>query len=284
MSSKDNLGDKLKDLEQIEAGRKVMKGLPVMARLDGRSFSKFTKGLKRPYDDRMSQLMIDTTKYLVKETQACVGYCQSDEITLCWYFPYESTSEYMFDGKYQKLVSTLSAMATAFFNKNLSDRIPEKADQLPTFDCRVWQVPTLREVYLNFLWREQDATKNSISMAAHHYFPHNDLIGKTGVEKQALLLSDRDVNWNDYPTFFKRGTYVQRKNFAVELDVDTLSKIPEGKRPLGGVVVRSRVVELDMPILSTVANASSVLVYGDEPVLKGTVGLLESSQLLNDIE
>lgn len=267
MSSKDNLGDKLKDLEQTEAGRKVMKGLPVMARLDGRSFSKFTKGLKRPYDERMSQLMIDTTKYLVDQTQACVGYCQSDEISLCWYFPYESTSEYMFDGKYQKLVSTLSAMATVYFNKNL-DRIPEKITEYPTFDCRVWQVPTLREVYLNFLWREQDATKNSISMAAHHYFSHKDMMGKTGSEKQALLLSEHGVNWNDYPTFFKRGTYVQRKSFAVELDADTLAKIPEGKKPLGGVVVRSRVVELDLPILSTVANASDVLIYGDEVVLK----------------
>jgi hypothetical protein len=76
---------------------------------------------------------------------------------------------------------------------------------------------------------------------------------------------------------------VQRKNFAVELDADTLAKIPEGKRPPSGVVLRSRVVELDMPILSTVSNASDVLVYGDEPLLKGTVGLLEHSQLLNDI-
>lgn len=269
MSSKDNLGDKLKDLEQVEAGRKVMKGLPVMARLDGRSFSKFTKGLKRPYDVRMSQLMIDTTKYLVKETQACVGYCQSDEITLCWYFPYESTSEYMFDGKYQKLVSTLAALATAYFNKNLHT-IPEKINEVPTFDCRVWQVPTLREVYLNFLWREQDATKNSISMAAHHYFSTSELHKKTGAEKQDMLHSV-GVNWNDYPTFFKRGTYVQRQGVAVELDADTLSKIPEGKRPLGGVVVRSRVVELDMPILSTVANASEVLIYADEVILKGDV-------------
>jgi tRNA(His) 5'-end guanylyltransferase len=230
----------------------------------------------------MSQLMIDTTKYLVKETQACVGYCQSDEITLCWYFPYDSTSEYLFDGKYQKLVSTLAAMATAFFNHNLFIRIPEKHNELPTFDCRVWQVPSLREIYLNFLWREQDATKNSISMAAHHYFSTAELHKKNGTEKQDML-HGVGVNWNDYPVFFKRGTYVQRKNFAVELDADTLAKIPEGKRPPSGVVLRSRVVELDIPILSTVSNASDVLVYGDEPLLKGTVGLLEHSQLLNDI-
>ena len=121
MSSKDNLGDKLKELESIESSRKAMKGLPIIARLDGRSFSKFTKGLARPFDARMSNLMIDTTKYLVEQTNALTGYSQSDEITLCWFIPYDSESEYIFDGKYQKIVSTLAALATAFFNK----KIPE---------------------------------------------------------------------------------------------------------------------------------------------------------------
>jgi len=267
MSSKDNLGDKLKDLEQAEAGRKVMKGLPVMARLDGRGFSRFTKGLARPYDQRMSQLMIDTTSYLVEETHALTGYCQSDEITLCWYHGYEDAADYMFDGKYQKLVSTLAAMATAYFNKHLPTVLPEKADALPTFDCRVWQVPTVREVYLNYLWREQDATKNSISMAAHHYFSHKSLQGKTGNEKQQMLMTEKGVNWNDYPVFFKRGTYVQRKQFEVELSPETLAKIPEGKRPTEPVI-RTRVVPVDLPVLSTIANASDVLLYRAQPILK----------------
>jgi tRNA(His) 5'-end guanylyltransferase len=264
MCSKDNLGDKLKDLEQAETSRKAMKGLPLMARLDGRGFSKFTKGLKRPYDERMSQLMIDTTKYLVENTQACVGYTQSDEITLCWYHDYESSSEYMFDGKYQKLVSTLAAMATAYFNHSLNTYIPEKSNLLPTFDCRMWQVPTLRNVYLNFLWREQDATKNSISMAAHEYFSQAELHKKNSSEKLEMLES-KSIQWADYPIFFKRGTYVQRKVFEVELDEVTLSKIPADKRP-SSPVFRSKVVELDLPILVTLVNPEHVLIYGDIPV------------------
>ena len=48
----------------------VMPMIPVMARIDGRSFSKFTAGLARPYDERMSRLMIDTTKFLVEQTNA----------------------------------------------------------------------------------------------------------------------------------------------------------------------------------------------------------------------
>lgn len=68
--SKDTLGDRLKHVEQQEAGRRAMSGIPLMARLDGRAFHTFTRGLQRPYDRRMSQLMIDTTRYLVEKTHA----------------------------------------------------------------------------------------------------------------------------------------------------------------------------------------------------------------------
>lgn len=266
MSSKDNLGDKLKDLENIETSKKAIKGIPLMARLDGRGFSKFTKGLNRPYDVRMSQLMIDTTKYLVENTQACIGYTQSDEITLVWYNDYESPSEYMFDGKYQKLVSTLAAMATAYFNSNLCLILPEKRKELPTFDCRVWQVPTLRTVYLNFLWREQDATKNSISMAAHEYFSQAELYKKNSSEKLKML-EDKGIIWWVYPIFFKRGTYVQRKQFELEFDQATLDKIPKDRHPVGKIL-RSKVVELNLPVLSTIANPEDVLIYGKEFICK----------------
>ncbi|MGL1442107.1 tRNA(His) guanylyltransferase Thg1 family protein, partial [Vibrio parahaemolyticus] len=58
--------------------------LPVVARLDGRSFSKFTDGLERPYDRRLSELMVTTADYVARQTQACMAYTQSDEITLTW--------------------------------------------------------------------------------------------------------------------------------------------------------------------------------------------------------
>lgn len=270
MSSKDNLGDKLKDLEQAEAGRQVMRGLPVMARLDGRGFSNFTKGLKRPYDERMSSLMVATTKYLVEETHATVGYTQSDEITLSWHHDYESVSEYMFSGKIQKIVSTLSAMASVYFSRQLFDSIPEKYNALPTFDCRLWQVPNERLVYLNYLWREQDATKNSISMAAHEYFSNTELHKKNSYEKISLLEA-QGVNWSEYPAFFKRGTYVQRKTFLMDLEQSVLDKIPFDKQPIDGKVTRSRVVDLDLPPLSTIANAADVLLRGEEFKLKSGV-------------
>ena len=168
MGSSDNtpLGDRMKQWEFVETSRKAMRGLPLLARLDGRSFHTYTRGLDRPFDTRLSRCMLGTMEYLVKETHALTGYVQSDEITLLWDVDVNSESQFLFDGKFQKLVSVLAGMASAKFSRLANKFLPLKDELLPVFDCRVWQVPTKAEAANVFLWRELDATKNAISMAA----------------------------------------------------------------------------------------------------------------------
>lgn len=263
----DTLGDMMKEYEMAFAGQKAMKGLPLLARLDGRSFHTFTKGLKRPYDQRLSTCMIETARYLVEETHASVGYTQSDEISLAWYIPVGSTSELMFGGRIQKITSVLAGLASAKFMKLVMEHIPEKAMQVPVFDCRVWQVPDINVAADAFLWRELDATKNSISMAAHSEFSHNSLHCMTGSEKQERLWAERGINWNDYPAFFKRGTYVQRQSVIRELSEEERMRIAEKHRPeIGTTFTRSSVVELDMPPARRVANYTDVLFKNADPI------------------
>jgi tRNA(His) guanylyltransferase len=142
--SEDDLGDRMKGYEMAEAGRMLIKTLPIMIRLDGKAFHTFTKGLKRPYDERLSTLMANTTKYLVEQTNALVGYTQSDEISLVLYSDDPLTQVY-FDGRIQKLTSVVASMTTMYFNKFMASALPEKADKVALFDCRVWNVPTLEE-------------------------------------------------------------------------------------------------------------------------------------------
>lgn len=196
----DNLGDRMKQYESQTCDIKLIPKLPIIARLDGKGFSKFTKGLKRPFDERLSKLMIETTKYLVSETNANCGYTQSDEITLMWYS--EDYQSY-FGGRIFKIIGDLSSSASIFFNRELIKYLPEKADKMPKFDCRVYNVPNLEEATNSFVWREMDATKNSISMAAHDYYSHKQLQNKSGKEKQEMLFQ-KGINWNDYPDFFKK--------------------------------------------------------------------------------
>ena len=82
---KDNLGDRMKGYESMESGRRCMSLLPILARIDRKNFSRFTRNMDRPYDIRLSQRMIETTKHLVKESNARIGYTQSDEISLLFY-------------------------------------------------------------------------------------------------------------------------------------------------------------------------------------------------------
>ena len=263
------MGDRMKAYEMAEAGRRAMKGIPLVARLDGRGFSKYTSGLQRPYDSRMSQCMTDTMIYLVEKFHCVVGYTQSDEITLLWDVQSFEDADYDFNGRFQKFTSVLAGTASAFFARRADILIPEKQNMLPVFDCRVWQVPSREEAANAFKWREMDATKNAISMAAHAYFSHKSLQNMSGAEKQEKLFAEKGINFNDYPAFFKRGVYARRMLKQKVLDEATLAKIPEGKRPAGGVVTRSEVQIMDWPACRSIANYTELL-YGinAEPQLR----------------
>lgn len=140
-----NIGDRMKFYEHANMPEKFLPLCPVMARIDGRTFHSFVQGLERPYDARLSQMMIDTTKYLVQETNACMGYCQSDEISLCWYTN-SVDCQIFFDGKISKIISQLAAMTSVRFYEMCLERLPAiYAKKRPTFDCRAWNVPTKSE-------------------------------------------------------------------------------------------------------------------------------------------
>jgi len=262
---KESLGDRMKNYEKQITSQKLIPLLPVICRLDGKGFSKFTKSLAKPYDERLSRLMIDTTKYLVAETNANCGYTQSDEITLCL-FNENIDSQSYWDGKIYKILTDLSAMCSVYFNEKLVEYLPEKVGTRPRFDCRVFNVPNVNEAVNCFLWREQDATKNSISMAAYAVFSHNEVEKKNGSEKQEMLFQ-KGINWNDYPSFFKRGTYVQRKVRTGKLTVEELEKLPpmHNARKNPDLVIERKFVDvLELPQLSKVTNKIDVIIYGKE--------------------
>lgn len=257
--AEDNLGDRMKAYEAIEHDRILMPRLPIYARLDGKCFSSFTRNMERPYDMRMTQAMIETTKYLLEETHACIGYTQSDEISLAWHYP-EPKSEAYLGGKVQKLVSILGSMATVKFNSIL------QTDKLPMFDCRVFNLPSREETANAFLWRELDACKNAISMLAHCHFSPKQLHGKSGDQKQEMLWQEKRINFNDMPAFFKRGTFVRRIMEERFLTMTELENIPEQHRP-EGPVMRSRIAELNMPKFMTVTNRAAVIFDGADPAV-----------------
>lgn len=262
---RDDLGDRMKMYEGTEAGRRLMPLLPVLARIDGRAFHSFTRGMERPFDATFTSCMVDTTMALVKDTGACMGYTQSDEITLAWHAD-NHRSQIWFDGRVAKMTSQLAAQATLIFYRLVLERMPEYAKRMPTFDARVWNVPTKAEGANVFLWREWDATKNSVSMAAAAYYSHKQLHGKNGAAKQEMLFQ-KGINWNDYPAFFKRGTYVQRRTVMTPFSAEELDQLPEKHEARNNpalIVERQVCAVLEMPPLGMVRNRVEVIFDGAE--------------------
>lgn len=265
----DALGNRIKWYEQQFTKDQFMPMIPVMCRLDGRSFHTFTRGLARPYDERLSKLMVETTKFLVNETVARCGYTQSDEITLCW-LSEEWESEIFFSGKLQKMNSILASMTSVYFNKRLSEFLPERSEQMPLFDSRVFQVPNEQEVCNTFIWREQDATRNSVQMAARSYYSHNEVVNKNNSELQEMMFQ-KGRNWNDYPTFFKRGTYVRRRSIDRLFTAEELQELPPkhaARINPNLKISRSVVMEENFPPLTQIANRENVIIHGADPILR----------------
>jgi tRNA(His) 5'-end guanylyltransferase len=219
----------MKENYENRAKTYLIRRMPVIIRLDGKAFHTFTRGLKRPYDIIFHNTMNATVKYLCENIQGCkLGYTQSDEITLLLTDYDTLTTDAWFDYNVQKICSVSASMATMAFNKffgyeyeDYSVSHPEEwtrtigeeksyamilYDKLNNamFDARCFNIPK-EEVVNCFIWRQQDATRNAIQMLGQCNFSHNELQGKSCDEIQDMLMTQKNINFNDMPTEFKRG-------------------------------------------------------------------------------
>lgn len=227
--TRDDLGDRMKDYYESRSKTRLTRRMPVIIRLDGKAFHTFTKGFKKPFDMIMVKAMQETMKYLCENIQGCVlGYTQSDEITLVLIDYQNLNSDAWFDYEVQKLCSVSASMATFAFNrafvKHVTDYLynPEGYDGSPIsaydwaskegafFDARCFNIPK-EEVTNCLLWRQQDATRNSIHMTGRAYFSHKQIEGLNSNDIQDLLLQEKGINWNDLPTTLKRGSCCIKK-------------------------------------------------------------------------
>lgn len=224
---KTGLGDRMKMYER-KRDERFLPLIPIVARLDGRAFHSFCRGMDRPFDLNMSNAMLAAAKYVFEESGANIAYTQSDEISLLFYSDNVHSQVY-FDGRVQKMVSNLTADVVSEFLLQAVKYWPKRVEtKRPKFDCRVWQLP-IEEVENYFTWRVRDALKNSVSMAASAYYSHKELLGKNGPERQDMLRA-KGINWNDYCQHFKEGTFIQKRTMNVAVDDEKMLHIPEQYR------------------------------------------------------
>lgn len=240
MSVNDELGIRMKTYYEQIPKTKLMHRTPVAIRIDGKAFHTFTKGFKKPFDEVLIKSMQATMKYLCENIQGCVlGYHQSDEITLILVDYKNLNSDAWFDYEVQKMCSIAASMATMAFNKFFSKYVNEYIESVAAlqdfdieeernyvsvlqkaqekgamFDARVFNIPK-EEVTNLIYWRQLDATRNSIQMVGQANFSHTQLHGKSCNMIQDMLLTEKDINWNDFPTHQKRGSCCVKSNTTV---------------------------------------------------------------------
>lgn len=267
----DDLGTRMKTYYEGIPQIKLMRRTPVIIRIDGKAFHTFTRGFRKPFDEIMVKTMQETTKYLCENIQGCVfGYTQSDEITLVLIDYQKLTTSAWFDYEVQKMCSIAASMTTMAFNKYFANHVnifdlrlayndygddteenrcllntyKKALEKGAMFDARVFNIPK-EEVTNCVYWRQLDATRNSIQSVGQANFSHKELQNKTCNMIQDMLHEQKGINWNDYPTYLKRGTAVIKNGIAISNNGTTQEIFL--RNPSRGI--HEWIIDLDMPQL-----------------------------------
>jgi tRNA(His) 5'-end guanylyltransferase len=190
-------------------------------RIDGKAFHTYTKGLERPFDMWLMEDMDATAAYLCKNIQgAKFAYVQSDEISILITDFDDLGTHAWFDNNLQKMASVSASMATAEFNRlrlirkctggdieGYVDAIDLAEFKMAEFDARAFQIPFIDEVENYFIWRQQDAVRNSISSVAQSLYSPRELNGVKTDQMQEMIFQ-KGINWNDYDFRMKRGAVI----------------------------------------------------------------------------
>jgi tRNA(His) 5'-end guanylyltransferase len=226
---KDALGERMKGFYENRWRIALPRRSNVLVRVDGKAFHTYTKGFKFPYDEALAGAMDFACKELCKNAQgAKFGYVQSDEISVLITDYDTLTTDAWFDYDQQKIASVSASIVTRAFNQKITEYFSDLESEasgklkLAEFDARAWSMNEQEEVVNYFIWRQKDATKNSISALSRAHFSHKQIEKKNSSEKQEMLFTEKGINWNDVETGFKRGRaiYYRQENGRGEWVVD----------------------------------------------------------------
>lgn len=282
--SNDSLGDRMKSYEDAYRTHLPIR-LPVIMRIDGKAFHSYVKGkspigkeVQKPVDQGLVDCMNDTAIALCKEVQGCkLAYVQSDEISLLL-TNYETVdTQSWFDNNLQKMVSISAAVASVTFTQNSwkiwgildTEEIPQYLTKEAYFDSRAFVMPK-EDVTNYFLWRQQDATRNSVQMLARSLYSHRQCTDKNNSELQEMCFQ-AGVNWNDCPIPQRRGRCIVKTN-SVKL----------AQNPKTGESVYAErsewVVDNNIPVFSQDRNYIDKFVFPKVEIQPGKIHHVNYSQ------
>ena len=265
-----DLANRMKEFYETIPKTRLMRRCPVVVRLDMRAGHTFCRGFERPFDELFIKSMQETAKYMCENVQGCVlSYQQSDEISLILVDYKKLNSSAFFDYEVQKVCSITASMATMAFNKYFEEEVrynsdifyepwnhDEKEKKLfssyfksikkgAMFDSRCFNIP--KEEVTNYIyWRQLDASRNSVQMVGQANFSDKELHKKTTNQIQDMLMTQKGINWNDFPTYQKRGSCCIKEVYYLDKNGE---EVPVEDSNKDDVTKRSRwIIDENIPI------------------------------------
>lgn len=228
------LGDRMKRAEKVSK-RYLSIRTPVIIRIDGKAFHTYCRSFDKPFSDVLHSIFCKAVMSVMRDcgvSGAKLAYFQSDEISILLTDWSNYETQPFFDYNVSKLESVIASMVTAHFNfevaqywQNVCCSNLTFGGKLAYFDARAFNL-SKEEVVNYFIWRQQDASRNSVQMLGSNYFSVSELHCKNNKQVQEMLLLQKNINWNDLPTWQKRGTCI--KYFSNQLEVDGILKYDNG--------------------------------------------------------
>lgn len=224
MSDKDPLGTRIKLNYEDRSRFKLTRRMPVILRADGKAFHSLTRNMERPFDIKFMNCMWFAAMKLCEEVQGCkLAYVQSDEISLLLTDYENLDTEAWFDYNIQKMVSVAASIATSAFNIGLQMHKGFEG-LVGNFDARAFNIPK-EEVTNYYLWRQRDHERNSIQSVSQANFPHKQLQNLNCGQLQDKLMLEKAINWNDLPTFKKRGVcIIKTDGWGIDAEIPIFSQ------------------------------------------------------------
>jgi len=219
-------------LEQYFKSRELFHDMcvdvPFIIRVDGNNFHHVAKELKlkKPFDERFHELMVQTAKEYMKNIgfNVILAYTFSDEIS------YLYLTDVPFNGRIEKLLTITTSYTASILTNKLHEYGYKK---LIGFDGRIVKVNSIKEIIDYLTWRSSHSYRNFLNSYAQAYI-HEDLTHMKGSEiiKRLLMLG---IDVNSVSCWEKFGTLIIKEKY-----------VKEGVNKLTGVkvkVVRTRLVQ-----------------------------------------
>jgi tRNA(His) 5'-end guanylyltransferase len=242
MSTTMEIGDRIKIYEN-ENEKNILPYYNFILRLDGKNFSKFTKGLKKPFDKNFTDAMVLTMNDLINKFKPRTGYTHSDEITLIFsnacakeeYENKENKSVHFYNGRILKINTVVAGYCSVRFAFNFSNIIKKDMNSYKQqtldkifsfetcFDCRTIIPPTDKEYEIvnHMIWRSiRDCPRNTVATYARHYYTNKELFNKDSSDMIKMLL-EKGLDWNkNVPIYDKHGVYCKKELYDKEVEIN----------------------------------------------------------------